>query len=108
MTPIHTTKATTGVEFAPRTIARWRLALWSLAALMLLAPAVAMRFTDEVRWGPEDFLVFGALLAVAGGSVELAVRASHRRRVVLGAVLAVGALFLLVWAELAVGIIAGD
>ncbi|MBK7270939.1 MAG: hypothetical protein IPI07_16005 [Flavobacteriales bacterium] len=39
---------------------RWwnilRIVGWSLAALMLLFPVVAMQFTDEVNWGPEDFL----------------------------------------------------
>lgn len=95
-------------RFGPSTIARWRLALWSLAALLLVAPWVAMRFTDEVRWDAADFLLFGAMLAVAGGLMEIVVRVNTRRRVVLGALLAVGAAFLLVWAELAVGIIGGD
>jgi hypothetical protein len=101
--PTTTTAAPSG-EFSLRTIARWRLGLWSLAAMMLLAPAIAMRFTDEVRWGVEDFLVFGAMLVVAGGIVELAVRLSRRRAIVLGAVALVGAAFLIVWAELSVGL----
>ena len=88
----------------PRTIARWRVALWSLAAVLLAAPWLAMRFTDDMRWGAEDFLVFGAMLALAGGLVEIAVRLSRRRVVVLGAVAGVGATFLLAWAELAVGL----
>jgi hypothetical protein len=91
-------------DFAPRTIARWRIGLWSVAAILLLAPAVAMRFTDAVRWGAADFLLFGVMLAVAGGLMEIVVRVSKRRRVVLGALLAIGALFLLAWAELAVGL----
>ena len=91
-------------RFSPRTIARWRGALWSFALVLLAAPWVAMRFTDEVRWDAADFLVFGAMLAVAGGLVEIAVRMSRERRVVIGALLGVGVLFLLVWAELAVGL----
>lgn len=90
--------------FPSETIRRWRLALWSVAALMLLLPAVAMRFTDEVRWDAMDFLVFGGMLLMAGGLVELVVRLSRRRIVVLGAVALVGGAFLLVWAELAVGV----
>jgi peptidoglycan/LPS O-acetylase OafA/YrhL len=91
-------------RFAPDTIARWRVALWTFAALLLATPWVAMRFTDEVRWDAMDFLVFGAMLLMAGGLVELVVRLSRRRIVVLGAVALVGAAFLLVWAELAVGV----
>lgn len=91
--------------FSASTIARARLALWSLAGALLLAPALAMQFTDEVRWGAEDFLILGAMLLAAGGLVELAVRFSRRRAVVIGAVCAVAVAFLLVWAELAVGIV---
>ncbi len=92
-------------DLAPRAITRWRVALWSLAALLLAAPWVAMRFTDAMRWDAADFLLFGAMLAVAGGLVEIVLRVSTRRRVVFGTLLAVGALFLLVWAELAVGLL---
>jgi hypothetical protein len=96
--------ATAAGEFAPGTIVRWRRALWSLAGLMLLAPALAMRFTAEVRWDALDFLVFGGMLVVAGALVEVVVRLSRRRIVVLGAVALIGAAFLLAWAELAVGL----
>jgi cytochrome bd-type quinol oxidase subunit 2 len=95
-------------EFSGRTIATARIALWSLAALLLAAPWVAMRFTNEVRWDAMDFLVFGVMLAVAGGLVEGVVWRSRRRRVVLGALLVVGMAFLLTWAELAVGILNGS
>ena len=92
--------------FSPRTIARWRWALWSVAALLLVAPAAAMLLgADGVRWGPFDFLVFGALLAAAGAAVEIGVRFSRRRTFVIALVLGVGALFVLAWAELAVGAI---
>lgn len=82
----------------------WRLALWGGAALLLLTPAIAMQFTDEVNWGPGDFLVFAAMLVFACGAFEAAVRltADVRRRWFAGAIILT--LFLLVWAELAVGI----
>ena len=35
-----------------------------MAALLLLTPAVAMRFTGEVNWGPSDFVVAAVLIAV--------------------------------------------
>jgi len=40
---------------------RWRLAAWSVAAILLLLPMAAMQFTDEVNWSLADFVVFGAL-----------------------------------------------
>jgi uncharacterized membrane protein YgdD (TMEM256/DUF423 family) len=71
---------------------------------ILLVPAVAMRFTDEVNWGPGDFLAGGALLAGTGLAYVLTKRRIVTRpgRLLLGALLALG--LLLVWAELAVGI----
>ena len=38
-----------------------------------------MQFTDEVIWGPIDFATFGAMLLLAGGAFELAVRMSGSR-----------------------------
>lgn len=79
-----------------------RVLLATLA--ILLVPAVAMRFTDEVNWGPGDFLAGGALLAGTGLAYVLTRRriAGRPGRLLLGALLALG--LLLVWAELAVGI----
>ena len=86
---------------------RWRIAIWGGAALLLLLPLVAMQFTDEVAWGPLDFAVFGCMLAAACGTFEVTARAtgSLAYRAAVGACL--GAAFLLVWMNLAVGI-AGD
>jgi hypothetical protein len=74
------------------------------AALILLAPLLAMQFTDEVAWNLFDFAVAGALLVGTGVIYVLSARmvSNARYRIVLGVALAV-ALFL-VWAELAVGI----
>ena len=55
---------------------RWSLAIWGGAALLLALPAVAMRFTTEVDWGPEDFITMGILLAAACGGYEVATRIS--------------------------------
>ncbi len=83
----------------------WRFAAWGGAALLFLAPLVAMRFTDEVDWTAFDFAVFGALLALALGAFELGLRRAPVSR--LAVVVAVGAAFLLAWAQLAVGVITG-
>lgn len=75
-----------------------------LATVLLLTPAVAMLFTDEVRWTWGDFLVAAVLLY---GSVFLANWIWHKltsmrdRLLVCGAILI---LLLALWLELAVGI----
>ena len=83
----------------------WRLILWSAAALLLLVPVVAMPFTAQMNWGAEDFFAAAALIWGAGLAIELAVRflrtTTHRLATI--AVVLLG--FLLIWAELAVGVL---
>jgi hypothetical protein len=84
---------------------RWRIAAWTIAALMLLLPLFTMQFIDEVNWDGTDFIVAGALVGGTGLAFELAARAnaSHAYRAAVG--LALAAAFLLVWLNLAVGIV---
>lgn len=84
----------------------YRSMLWVVAvtAGVLMVPAVAMRFTDEVQWGAGDFLVAAVLLLMAGAvlvGIARHVKRSGLRWLASAAVLAVLAL---VWAELAVGV----
>ena len=80
-----------------------RIVLWPV--LLLLVPAVAMQFTAEVTWGPGDFILAWLLLTGAGLGYHFAAR-SQAHGAAKGAVaLAVGAALLLVWANLAVGLI---
>jgi ABC-type cobalt transport system substrate-binding protein len=75
-----------------------------IAALILLIPLIAMQFTNEVNWAFSDFLVAGGLLFGAGLLVEFVVRkvkqSQYRLLLIMGVIVA----FLLLWAELAVGI----
>ena len=75
------------------------------AGMILLVPLLAMQFTKEVVWDLFDFVVMGTLLVGAGLAYVLTARTvvNPRSRLYLGVALA-GAL-LLIWAELAVGII---
>lgn len=74
--------------------------------LLLLVPLVAMQFTAEVNWTPVDFLVMGTLLFGTGSLFVLTARRVPRRYwLPIGLLLGLG--FLLLWAELAVGIFTG-
>jgi hypothetical protein len=82
-----------------------RIAL--VTGLLLLVPLVAMQFSDEVVWGPFDFLIAGALLFGTGVSFELLRRKTRSMAYRLAAGIGLAASLLMVWANLAVGII-GD
>ncbi|WP_309630175.1 hypothetical protein [Brevundimonas sp.] len=85
-----------------------RLIGWTLVAGLLLTPAVAMRFTDEVLWTTSDFIFAGVVLIGAGAITELAVRASGDWSYRIGVGLAVLASVLLIWINGAVGIIGSE
>lgn len=91
--------------------ARWggsRMLVWGAAALLLLIPAVAMRFTAEVQWTGGDFAVVGTLLLAACGAFEIGARLARSRTYLSGVVLAVVAALALVWVNLAVGLLGGE
>jgi hypothetical protein len=83
-------------------------ALWLILATLFLLPLVAMLFTDEVNWDEADFALFSALLFGVGAAYEFAARTSRDRAFRAGIGVALGAAFLLVWINLAVGIIASE
>lgn len=74
-------------------------------AFILLLPLLAMQFTDEVAWGPADFVVVGALLLGTGFMYELAARKASGIAYRAAAGVALVASLLLIWINLAVGII---
>jgi hypothetical protein len=84
-------------------LGRQRPALWALLGVLLLLPAIAMLFTDEVRWTGADFTVAAAIFAVVGCAIELIVRfvdqSVLRIALVCGVILAA----LAIWAYGAVG-----
>lgn len=72
--------------------------------VLLAIPLIGTMVSESVRWSPFDFLVMGILLTGAGLLLELILRkAPGRSSRVVGIVLLALA-FLLLWAELAVGI----
>lgn len=76
-----------------------------VAELVLLVPFVAMFYTEEVDWKLPDFIVVGILLAGVGFAYQLIVTGlkDNTNQVALGIV--IGVAMILVWLELAVGII---
>lgn len=71
--------------------------------VLLLVPLGAMQVTTEVNWTLGDFITMGLLLFAAGSAlVMIARKVSPRRRLAAG--MLVTAVFLYIWAELAVGI----
>lgn len=86
----------------------WRLTPWVVAAVLLLLPLVAMQFTSEMAWDETDFIVFGAMLLGACGAYELAVRMTGSTAYRAGVGVAVVAAFILIWMNLAVGIIGSE
>ena len=86
----------------------WRIAVWGAAATLLLLPLVAMQFTAEVTWTGSDFAVWGTMLGIACGTYELATRMTRNTAYRAAVAMAVVAAFLLVWINLAVGIIGAE
>jgi hypothetical protein len=82
----------------------WRIAAWSTAALLLIAVAVGMQFTDEIDWGIGDFIVAGILLFGSLGAYEAVSRLSNDSTIRTGFGLAIAGSLFLLWANGAVGL----
>lgn len=74
-----------------------------ITVALLMIPLVAMQFTDEVQWEISDFVIMGTLMIGTGLSYEwVASKSKPQYRIAIGFGFLVA--FLLLWAELAVGI----
>ena len=85
------------------------LSVWAaVVALILMVALVAMQFTDEVAWDETDFIVAGVLVFCTGLAYEVVARKggtiAFRAAVGLGLVAAL----ILVWMNLAVGLIGSE
>jgi Kef-type K+ transport system membrane component KefB len=75
-----------------------------IVALLLLIPFIAMQLTNEVNWTLSDFIIMAILLLSTGLLCELVMRkvkSNQSRLLICGTVLLA---FLIIWAELAVGL----
>ena len=71
---------------------------------LLLIPLIGMTITDEINWSPIDFIIMGSLLIFLSIGINFA---SNRAKNLKNRVLYIGILviiFMLIWAELAVGL----
>jgi bacteriorhodopsin len=75
-----------------------------LPLLLLLLPLIGMFISDEIKWSIFDFLIMGVLILSLSFSIKLLLNTTKKlkyRIVGIGMILFV---FILIWAELAVGI----
>jgi|TARA_B110000211_G_scaffold74714_1_gene87104 uncharacterized protein YybS (DUF2232 family) len=77
----------------------------SVVAILLLIPFIAMQFTTEVKWTLMDFIVAGILLLSTGLACNFVIQKVKNTKFRIAICLTILAILLLVWAELAVGIL---
>jgi bacteriorhodopsin len=73
--------------------------------IILLLPLIAMQFTDEITWTLLDFVIAEILLLGTGLICEIAIRKIKKRRYRIAVCVALIVVILLIWAELAFGIL---
>ncbi|KQW66980.1 hypothetical protein ASE17_19845 [Phenylobacterium sp. Root77] len=78
--------------------------MWLAIAGCLIAPLVAMQFTEEVAWTGHDFAFAALLLLAGGGAIELSCRSRRTLTVKSMLVLAIMAFVAAIWADGAVGV----
>jgi hypothetical protein len=85
-----------------------RIIGWGTVAALLLAPLVAMQFTSEVDWDETDFIVMGFIFGSLGLALEFMISRSTSTAYRIASGIAILAAFLLIWANLAVGMIGSE
>jgi len=72
--------------------------------LLLFIPLIGMWITDEINWSPLDFIIMGSLLTLLGAGINFVInytKNSNNKTLYIGILVLI---FLLIWAELYVGI----
>jgi hypothetical protein len=95
-------------NYAARPVPLWRIIGWGSAVALLIAPLIAMQFTREVQWDETDFLFAAIIFATVGGLAELTVHLTADWLSRLGASFAILAGFMVIWSNLAVGMIGNE
>jgi hypothetical protein len=76
-----------------------------ITVILLMIPFLAMQFTSEVDWSVADFLIMGALVFGTGLTYVLINRFAPNWVYRIAIIVALGATFLMIWANMAVGLI---
>ena len=69
-----------------------------------MIPLLAMQFTEDVNWSIFDFVVMGFLLLLFSLGIDLTMKKVKNGNIKILYVVLTILIFLLIWAELAVGI----
>ncbi len=80
------------------------LIISSVTAAFLAITMVAMQFSEQVQWSAFDFILAAILLFGAGFAIDIVTRKIKSRNRRIAFLIAFVGLFLVVWAELAVGV----
>ena len=78
--------------------------IFYIVGLLLLIPLIAMQLTNEVNWSFFDFIIMGGMLTITGlliGRILKQFKPSNNRILLIAIIIVI---FLLIWAELGVGI----
>lgn len=79
--------------------------LYSIPLIIMSFPLIAMQLTNEVNWTISDFLVMGILLFSTVFTIDFVLKKVKTLKSRLILIFAIVILLVLVWAELAVGIV---
>ena len=75
-----------------------------IVGLLLSIPLIAMQLTDEVNWSFFDFIIMGLMLSITGlalGIITKKIKYYKYRNIFIAIIIMI---FLLIWAELGVGL----
>jgi cytochrome bd-type quinol oxidase subunit 2 len=73
-------------------------------AILLSIPLIVMQFNDNVRWSIFDFLIMAVLLFVTSTACVLVLKKVSDMKYRIAIILIIIIAFLLIWAEIGVGI----
>lgn len=79
--------------------------IFLISLFLMLIPLIVMQFTDEVNWTTTDFIIAGGLLFGAGLISEIVLRNIKKLSYKVGLLSAILIIVILIWMELAIGII---